>query len=294
MHYLYRITDALNNKIYIGQSNKETERWRQHKYLARQNEPVQYIHRAIKKYGVENFTYEVIAQCLTQEDADETEILLIKQYDSRNKDKGYNVAPGGDHAWNTGLPKEQQPMYGKQQSEHQKKICSEVHTGWNNPHSDEWKQNMSKIMTGRILLDEWKNKIGQAHLGMKHTEKTKSKISEGHKGKIISNETKSKMSAASLGRTKKPFTEEHKKNLSIAHKGQKGRIISEEERDHLSKVNRRFSDDEELEMVRLWELGLSCRKIAAKFNCDANVVNRAVKRIKNLKKIPNKTNSKSK
>jgi len=93
MHYLYRITDALNNKIYIGQSNKETERWRQHKYLARQNEPVQYIHRAIKKYGVENFTYEVIAQCLTQEDADETEILLIKQYDSRNKDKGYNVAP---------------------------------------------------------------------------------------------------------------------------------------------------------------------------------------------------------
>ena len=117
MHYLYRIANTLNNKVYIGQSNKETERWRQHKYFARNPEITgQYIHRAMAKHGIDNFTYEVIATCQTQENADELEIILIKQYDSCNKEFGYNVAPGGDHVWNAGLPKEQQPMYGKKQS----------------------------------------------------------------------------------------------------------------------------------------------------------------------------------
>jgi hypothetical protein len=49
----------INQKIYIGQSNKETERWRQHQYLARQENPIQYIHRAIKKHGINNFTISV-------------------------------------------------------------------------------------------------------------------------------------------------------------------------------------------------------------------------------------------
>jgi hypothetical protein len=49
----------------------------------------------MSKYGVDNFVFEPIATCKTQEDTDEVESLLIIQYDSRNKNKGYNSRIGG-------------------------------------------------------------------------------------------------------------------------------------------------------------------------------------------------------
>jgi group I intron endonuclease len=183
MHYLYRIKNILNDKVYIGQSNKETERWRQHKYFARQTQPVQYIHQAMKKYGAEHFVYEVIACCLTQEDADITEIQLIMQYDSRNKEKGYNIAPGGEGAWNTGLPRERQPMYGKKQSEFFKKRMSEVHKG--------------KIV---IHTTESKSKISQSLMGHPVNESSRLKSSLSQKGKPKSEETRKRMSESALKR----------------------------------------------------------------------------------------------
>ena len=123
---IYIIINKVTNKVYIGQSNKETERWRQHKYFGRNPEKTgQYIHRAMFKYGAENFTYEVIAMCITSNDADELETILIEQYSSRNKEFGYNIAIGGNSPWNRGLPAEQQPMYGKHHSEDSKSKISQ-------------------------------------------------------------------------------------------------------------------------------------------------------------------------
>ncbi len=201
MHYLYRITNQLNGKVYIGQSNKETERWRQHKYFVRREKPRQYIHRAMAKYGVENFVYEVIAMCKTLEDADELEIQLIVRYDSRNKEKGYNISPGADLVWNRGLPKEQQPMYGKKQSVYQKQRVSETHAGIKGtPHTKEWKVNISKIMTGRVLTEEWKEKIAEGNRGKIVSVDSKMKMSESAKGKIITSETRIKMSQSMRGK----------------------------------------------------------------------------------------------
>lgn len=162
MYYLYRITNLIDNKVYIGQSVKETDRWRQHKYFARQEQPIQYIHHAMKKYGIENFIYEVIVVCKTQNDTNILEKEIIKQYNSRDKQFGYNIAPGGDPAWNRGLPKEQQPMFGKKQSDYQKQRMSEFHTGKKHPHSQKWKDNLSQKMTGRIINNEWRTKISRA------------------------------------------------------------------------------------------------------------------------------------
>lgn len=154
MHYLYRITDMLNDKVYIGRTVNEKRRWTAHKSFARQTEPIQFIHRAMKKYGIEHFHYEVIASCLLQEDADYTEIELINRYDSQNKECGYNVAPGGDHPWNAGLPLEQQPMYGKKQSAHQKQRASEVHSGKTVVHSEQTRNKISHALTGLIHSEE--------------------------------------------------------------------------------------------------------------------------------------------
>jgi group I intron endonuclease len=169
MHRLYKITNTLNNKVYIGQSNNEIRRWRQHTRFAKQERPLQYVHRAMAKYGIDNFVCEVIAMCLTQEDADEAEIQLIKQYDSQNKGKGYNIASGGDHPWNAGLPKEQQPMYGKKQSEYFIARMTEVHGGKTFVHSENTKNQISRALLGRHRPQEVVDKFsgennGQAKL----------------------------------------------------------------------------------------------------------------------------------
>ena len=163
MHYLYRIVNRLNHKVYIGQTVDEKRRWNAHKSFAKNPEQTgQYIHRSMAKYGIENFIYEVIATCRTQEDADETEAQLIKQYDSRNKKYGYNRSPGGDLCWNRGLPKEEQPMYGKRQSEYQKQRTSESHKGKLNSHSLEWSAKVSAALSGKKKNEKWKEKIAKA------------------------------------------------------------------------------------------------------------------------------------
>lgn len=200
MFYLYKITNQLSQKVYIGQSNKETERWRQHKYFSRQEKPIQYIHRAIAKYGVENFTYEVIAMCKKEDDVDELETQLIKQCDSQNKLYGYNIAPGGETPWNRGLPREQQPMFGKKQSEFFLKRMSEVHTGKLAPHSQEWKDNMSKTMKGREIT--WSDKIVETRKSNGSytiSENEKNRLRTMNIGKILSQDHKKKISDSNSG-----------------------------------------------------------------------------------------------
>ena len=140
----------------------------------------------MKKYGVENFTYEVIDFAFDQWQADCLEKNYIHQYDSRNKEHGYNIAPGGDHAWNTGLPKEQQPMYGKKQSEYQKKRMTEVHGGKVVIISQEQREKLSLANIGKKHSEESYNKMTQSRMnsinGYDHTEEAKQKMSISHVG----------------------------------------------------------------------------------------------------------------
>lgn len=91
--YIYQITNLINNKIYIGQTNDIAKRWSNHRCC---NSPNMVIARAIKKYGVENFKFEVLFSGLTPEEADKKEVEIIKEKNSRVPN-GYNVAIGGHH-----------------------------------------------------------------------------------------------------------------------------------------------------------------------------------------------------
>ena len=86
---IYKVTNKINGKVYIGQSVDIGKRWRQH--MTAKDDI--YFHKAIQKYGVENFEWEVIEQC-KRKDLDEREIHWIEYYDSFNK--GYNCTKGGD------------------------------------------------------------------------------------------------------------------------------------------------------------------------------------------------------
>lgn len=87
---IYKITNLINNKIYIGQSTNIEYRWEDHKFYSRNSHTA--LQAAFKKYGISNFSFEVIEEC-SKEYLDEREIYWIKFYDSYKN--GYNLTKGG-------------------------------------------------------------------------------------------------------------------------------------------------------------------------------------------------------
>lgn len=95
---IYKITNKINNKCYIGQTIKNAEeRWREHKSHAfgtHINDVNKTLYKAIRKYGLENFTFEVLQDNIeTYEQLDKAEIYWIDFYNSFIK--GYNETFGG-------------------------------------------------------------------------------------------------------------------------------------------------------------------------------------------------------
>jgi group I intron endonuclease len=89
--YIYKITNILNGKVYIGQTIKTIEeRFRQHIYKA----GCTHLHAAIKKWGKENFKIEIIEE-VPKELLDEREIYWISYYNSTDNKIGYNIIKGG-------------------------------------------------------------------------------------------------------------------------------------------------------------------------------------------------------
>ena len=92
---IYKIQNLINGKIYIGQSIHIKARFNAHKSEAR-NGNTRPLYNAIRKYGVENFSFEVIEEC-SKEKLNEREIYWIKKYDSFHN--GYNLTPGGSEPY---------------------------------------------------------------------------------------------------------------------------------------------------------------------------------------------------
>ena len=94
MGYIYKITNILNNKIYIGQTVKTVEkRFQQHKNNSNKPYFSQIVlYKAFNKYGIENFSCEIV-EMVENEKLDEREKYWIEYYDSYFN--GYNSTLGG-------------------------------------------------------------------------------------------------------------------------------------------------------------------------------------------------------
>lgn len=93
---IYKITNLINGKVYIGQSQDIYRRWKEHKY-ARNKRDCSALYGAFNKYGFENFSFEII-ECCPLELLNEREIYYISLYHSYIDDKksnGYNMTKGG-------------------------------------------------------------------------------------------------------------------------------------------------------------------------------------------------------
>ena len=176
MYYIYRITNKINGKTYIGQ----------HKYKKLNDSYMgsgKLIKLAKKKYGVENFEKEIL-------EFDIPDVVLANDWEQmyilfeRTKGKAeYNIADGGG-----GSPGVIGYWCGKHLTIETRRKLSESHKG--NQPSEETRRKMSETRKGKKHSEEWTKKISEAHKGRKLSEEHRRKLSEAKKGKTPWNKGK--------------------------------------------------------------------------------------------------------
>lgn len=90
---IYKITNKLNGKCYIGQSQNIFKRWSVHGNKNKSNNCDMAIAKAVTKYGIENFTFEILELC-NKNELNDKEKYWVSKFDTYVK--GYNSTTGGD------------------------------------------------------------------------------------------------------------------------------------------------------------------------------------------------------
>lgn len=216
---IYKVTNKINGKVYIGQTIRSLKARKQNHVWNALNKKNNYrFHNAIRKYGSENFTWEILIEGTgSQETLNELEKHFICLYNSF--EKGYNLTLGGGtsigfrHSEKTKkemsimrkgkLAGKKHPLYGKHPSEETRKKLSVSHMGIK--LSKETREKMSKAQKNKIVSEETKRKISSTHMGMKSSKETKEKLSKALKGRFVGKD--------SFWYGKK-FSEEHRKRIS--------------------------------------------------------------------------------
>ena len=97
MGIIYSCTNLINNKIYIGKTSTDFEKYKKkHIQAALRNDDQnkKYFYRAIRKHGSSNFVWRILEEC-SDSKLNIREIYHIELMGVRNRDIGYNIAKGG-------------------------------------------------------------------------------------------------------------------------------------------------------------------------------------------------------
>lgn len=115
--YIYKFVNKINGKIYIGQTKRPKIRYKEHIYF---KDKSSLLDRAINKYGVENFIYEILEKIenedlsIVKQQMDELETNYIKEYNSLYP-TGYNLISGPPKAFKKKISAEQRGEKTKRQ-----------------------------------------------------------------------------------------------------------------------------------------------------------------------------------
>ena len=222
---IYKITNIINGKCYIGKSESNIEkRLNEHKVGRHSNEHLQ---RAIQKYGIENFTFEVLEEC-SKELCGERERFWISKYKSYDSQYGYNKTYGDEY------------RYGVQFNEETRIKLSQSMTG---RKDSEYTKNLKRLgRLGKKQSEESKLKNSIAHRKENLSEETLEKQSNAHKRENLSKETLDAMSKSQKERmsnaNNNPFygkhhTQESKDKISNSRKEMLSKLSDDERKDML-------------------------------------------------------------
>lgn len=149
--YIYKITNNINGKIYIGKHIDKSETG----FDDYMGSGIKII-MAQKKYGKENFTKEILEECVL-DNIDEREKFWIKKFNSTNRDIGYNITSGGDGG-DTLTTHPDLNLIKQKMSK-----SSPRRSGWH--HSEQTKEKISKINLGRklnrVITEEQRREISE-------------------------------------------------------------------------------------------------------------------------------------
>ena len=127
---IYLIINKVNNKLYVGSTINPVKRWSTHKWNCSHNQyPNLAIYRAMNKYGVENFSFEVIEAFDSVEPMTEAEIWWISYFKMLGAEL-YNMTPGGDGC--TSIPEESKKIISRKKRQRD----SESHFSFENDFGD--------------------------------------------------------------------------------------------------------------------------------------------------------------
>lgn len=139
---IYKIVNNINGKVYIGQSQNIEKRWIDHKSFSKRE--VEVLYRAMRKYGIENFSLEVVEECSIEELSDK-ERFYIGHYNSyihAENSNGYNMTLGGEGTRGVKIKEE------TREKMRQRMLGGKNHN-YGKPLSEEVKQKISKTVKGR-------------------------------------------------------------------------------------------------------------------------------------------------
>ena len=205
---VYKITNKTNQKSYIGITTRAlSQRWAEHCGASRKGSN-KAIHKAIRKYGPENFLIESIDNSSkTLEELYQKEKEYIKQYNTFQSHQGYNCTDGGDYFIMTSEErlKRSKRLLGHKLSDETKRRISE--TKKQNPRiiTDEYRQKISRTSTGRVFSAESIEKRAQKLRGQTRTKEQKQKMGAQNIGRKLTEDHKRKISQSGKNKTNKPF-----------------------------------------------------------------------------------------
>lgn len=145
---IYKITNLVNKKIYVGITTTSIgRRISSYKSTVKSNkESPQRIINAMRKYGFNNFKFEILETVFSREELKKKEIEYINFYKSTDVNTGYNISLGGDLI-----------------SEETRQKMSNTRKG--KPKNKEWKEKLSTSLKGHAVSEETRQKISQTLKG---------------------------------------------------------------------------------------------------------------------------------
>lgn len=184
---IYKTTNILNEKIYVGKSKFNNDEYLGSGYL---------IKAAIKKYGKCNFVKEIIDIAVNFDELNAKETFWIKKLKSHVSEGGYNITWGGEGGDTlTGNPRREEILANKDYSYIRK---------------ESYRKHMSDVMTGnKKLIDS----LSGRHLSEEH----KDAIKDGMQEAVKDPNKRDKISHRGT-KKEKPFSQEHRDKLRKLHK----------------------------------------------------------------------------
>ena len=171
---LYKITNTVNGKYYIGSSTNIKRRWINHKNNLRRG--IHYnphLQASFNKYGVDCFHFEII-----QEFPDGTDRSVILDAEQKMLDL---IKP---EDWKHSVYNASTNVDGCNPTEDIRRKMSQSHQrNWANPDFREYMKQFSQ--KGKVLSEEHKKKISQSNMGKKMSPEAIRKNSEAKKGRKL-------------------------------------------------------------------------------------------------------------